>query len=691
MLNKKAPKTGLSTLIQVSGKCKGLKDFFWIWTLKCYTTKSMITKSLNSKDFRWVAWSEKDVEKAGNDYISYAKEIINKIKSVGGSERTFENTILPLEFLERKSDQLLSPIGLLLNASENESVRKKAEEVINQIESAVIDLFYDPELYKAISEYKPRKSDLASDEQILYSDTIKQFKRMGFELPKQKQNILKNKKKELAKLSNQFQTTINQYSDFILVTREQLDGLPETYIEQLSKEKGKYKVTLEYPLLFPFMDYAKDEAMRKKLSEKKSRHGGKVNLVRLEKIVKLRKGISEILGYPNHSEYVLEDRMAKKSKNVTDFLNNLEKKTRKQGQIDIAHLKSLKKADSKNPFGSHDFRFYSQKSLSLNFTVDNEMVREYFPLEHVKNEAYNLFEKLFNVKISKSNLPTWHKDVETYEITDKKTKGIIGYFSLDLYPRKGKYGHAAVFGIGKGHQTTDENYHPGYSVMLGNFRNPTKKSPTLLSHDEVLTFMHEFGHILHGSLTTARFASQAGTAVAWDFVELPSQLMEQWLWTPSVLKKFSKHYKTGEQLPKKVIDNLVLARKHLNAISTRRQIAFASFDIELHTKGTKSAKELYNSYAEKILGIKQSEGSLMPAGFGHMVGYDSGYYSYLWAIVFAFDVFGEFKKSSLLSSSIGQKLRKEILEKGSSRDEMESLKKFLGRNPNDGEFVQSLS
>ena len=360
----------------------------------------------------------------------------------------------------------------------------------------------------------------------------------------------------------------------------------------------------------------------------------------------------------------------------------------------------LKREITKNPKATLDYydvsniQAYNMSELKKRkFGIDNEKVREYFPLEVVKRGTLEIYSKLFSVKFVKLfGYPTWHKDVEVYAVRENgKT---VAYFMFDLYPREGKYGHAAVFDIIPGRVSVEkgkEKYNPPVACMVTNFKKPTKAMPSLLTHDEMETFFHEFGHVVHVVLTKARYASQSGANVAIDFVEAPSQMLEHWVWDKKMLNILSGHYKNpAKKLPKILLDNLLAAKNHMIAFWAVRQLVLASLDMEVHTSSAvKDANKVLNQVMWDYFGITMPRGSIYPAGFGHIGGgYDAGYYGYMWSDVYAADMFTRFEKEGLLNKKTGADYKKWILEKGSSMDEMELVKKFLGRKPNNKAFLK---
>jgi thimet oligopeptidase len=288
----------------------------------------------------------------------------------------------------------------------------------------------------------------------------------------------------------------------------------------------------------------------------------------------------------------------------------------------------------------------------------------------------------------------WHEDVKLFEVLDATNKkALIGYFAMDLFPREGKFGHAAMFDVvvGREKKLHGSEYVAPFSTMVCNFPAPNKKLPSLLSMDEAETFFHEFGHCLHMTLSTSRHESQAGANVAWDFVETPSQIMENWVWNEVMLSKLTKHYETGKAMPKDMRSRIVLGKKFLNAYYYTRQLIMGKLDMDLHIGKVKDASKAYRDLNKKMLGLELPvKETLFPAGFGHLVGYDAGYYSYLWALVYACDAFSEFEKKGLTNKEVGMRWRKEVLQKGSSEDEMKLITNFLKRKPNQKAFLKEI-
>jgi thimet oligopeptidase len=597
-------------------------------------------------------------------------------------------------------------MGLLSEVSPKKEVRDQAHAIATEMSQKLVDIEYDRDLFISLCEYyegnfEYEKKKLRKEDIKLLEETLREYRRMGFDLPTEKQKKLKVLMKKVGKLSISFRQNINDYQDYILCTHEELAGLSERFISTLPKHTdGRYIVSLQYPHIMPFMAEAENRVKREELALKNLKKGGVKNLKIIEEIVVLRQEIAKILGYKHHADFRVETRMVKNAKTAEDFQNSLlatlAPLAKKDGEALRTHAKTLgiKKLEH------YDIGYVATNLKKKMYDLDPETVRAYFPLEHVKRELFTLCENLFGIVIAEYSVPLWHKDVKMYQINDvsEGNKGeLIGYFSLDLFPREGKFGHAAMFDVVVSHEHgyKTEEYVAPYSSMVCNFPTPTKKVPSLLSLGEVETLFHEFGHLLHMTLTRARLESQAGANVAWDFVETPSQIMENWVWDKEVMEKLSQHYVTGESMPKDMIERIIKGKTFQNAYFYTRQLIQGKLDLDLHTGKVKDARLAYRKMNKLYFNIELPEKeTLFPAGFGHLVGYDAGYYSYLWALVYACDAFESFKtkgnKNVMTNAEVGMRWRKEVLEKGSSEDEMKLIKNFLKREPNQKAFLKEV-
>ncbi len=647
------------------------------------------------EQFIWTQWGPKEIRKAYEESIAHKQKAYAAIKLVPDFDRTFQNTIAALEHASYVESPQMHYVELLLEVSPRSDVRKTAKETLDEYSQKIVDIEYDEDLYHAVLTCARKNEPLEGPDKKLLEDTLRAYRRMGFSLSMEDREELKDIVKQISKLSIEFSKNINDWQGYILVTREELLGLPESYISALEKDNtGKYKITLQYPHSVPFMKNAESEEKRKELQAKLLQKGGTVNLDILESLLRLRRIQAQLLGYKDHVAYQAEPRTAKTREHIEAFLTDLAHNISPIATHDVATMQKLKRALTNNPdavLEYHDFSYYLNQSEKQTCNVDHEKLRAYFPLKKVLEGMFAIYAKLFSVSFQKvTDYPTWHEDTELYAI--KNTEGqIIAYFFLDLYPRESKYGHAMAFPIVQG-RLLEEGYLPPVSAMVANFPKPTAQTPTLLSHTELTTLFHEFGHIMHGTLTQAPYASQSGTSVARDFVEAPSQMFEHWMWDAECLKLVSEHYETKEPLPDSDLENLIKAKKHMIGYQTMRQIIFATFDYEIHTEkeSMPDAIGAYNNLVKTYLRVQAPEDNLFPAGFGHLVGYSAGYYGYLWSEVYACDMFTRFASEGLLNPETGGLYRTWILEKGSSMDELEEVRGFLGREPNNKAFLREI-
>lgn len=651
------------------------------------------------KDYEWILWTPANIKGLPEALLADKRTKYQRIKKIKPEKRTFENTIYAIEKTDEDLQDGLGVLSLLVNVSPKKSVRDSATEALVRLESELITIEYDKEVYDAVLEYvegNGKIEKLTDEEKRLLGDMLRGYKRMGFDLPEKDQTRLQDIFKRLGELSTIFGKNIADYEDFILVTEEELRGLPEDYKKRLKKKDGKYVVTLDYPDYHPFIQKAENEKKRKEIAEKFWKRVGDKNLNILKELVNLRHELAGLLGYKTFADYRTEEKMVKTGDNALGFVTDLLPKLAKGVKKEVRDMERLKQKElGKNrKFGSHDIAFYSDKLKRDRYGLDSEALREYFPLEKVKQGTFEIYEKLLGISIKKiDRYALWHPDAEMYEIKDKKGTPVAHFF-LDLYPRKGKYGHACVSPILLGHETgyRGSRYRAPSACLIANFTKPQEKNPSLLSHREVETFFHEFGHVMHGTLTKAPFASQSGLSVAWDFVEAPSQMLQNWTWEEDILRKYlSSHYKTGEPLPREMVESLIASKNHNIASFVTQQLTFALYDLTIHTEKVKNVNTPFDQLIKKYTLVDPPKGAKYPASFGHMAGgYDAGYYGYMYSLVFASDMFSRFKKEGVMNAKVGRDYRKSILEQGSSRDEIESVKDFLGRKPNNKAFLREI-
>ncbi|RXN21418.1 mitochondrial isoform X1 [Labeo rohita] len=423
-----------------------------------------------------------------------------------------------------------------------------------------------------------------------------------------------------------------------------------------------------------------------------------VNTAILEQLIELRARLAKLLGFSSHANYMLEMTMAKNSENVARFLDELYRRLRPVGEQERQYLLSLKEDDCERrdldfdgQLYAWDMPYYMNQVEQVKFAVDKDKLIEYFPLEVVTEGLLSIYQDLLGLTFQQvEDAHVWHDSVKLYSVQDSVTGEEIGQFYLDLHPREGKYGHAACFGLQPGCLGHDGNRRMPVAAMVANFTKPTSSWPSLLQHHEVETFFHEFGHVMHELCSRTRYAEFSGTQVETDFVEVPSQMLENWVWEKEPLRRMSRHYKDGSPIPDCLLDKLIASRVANTGLMNLRQIVLSKADQTLHTKDRADTAAEFAKHSKDILGIPATPGTNMTASFSHLAGgYDGQYYSYLWSEVYSMDIFfSRFKKEGILNPKVGREYRRVVLEAGGSVDGMEMLKTFLGREPCQDAFFQ---
>ncbi len=620
---------------------------------------------------------------------------IEEITQTPAEKATFQNATLRLDLSSAKFGNVVTPVMFLKYISEDAKVREAADKCETSVSQMFVDIFVNEGLFKVIKAAGENSKNLNAEQARLQEEYLSQFRRNGLELSAEKRKIYIEKKKKLVLLESEFNNNLAKEKDFLEVTKAQLDGVPESYIEGLEKTpQGTYKITLDYPHYYPFMDSAKDSSVRKALQFKFDSRGGVRNRTLLEEAIKLRSELAILLGYQTHSAFVLERRMASEPKKVQSFLKDLAAKLKAKGEENLKELLEEKRKEegpSATKIYSWDWRYYVNQIKKNKYNLDPQEIKEYFPLEVTLKGMFEIYETLLGVKYIKDvNAEVWNEKVVKYKI--ERDGKPVAYFYMDLFPREGKYGHAAAFTLVSGHIKEDGTYEIPVSSIVANFNPGVNGKPALLNHGEVETLFHEFGHIMHQTLTKARFASFAGTSVKTDFVEAPSQMLENWVWEKEALQKLSGHYEdASKKLPDDLIEKMLKAKLLGVGLNYLRQIAFATLDLEFHLNDVVNTTEVYARAMSEILLIPIQEGTMPQASFGHLMGgYDSGYYGYLWAEVYAQDMYTRFEKEGLLNNKTGMDYAKWILEPGGSQDPYELIKGFLGREPNSDAFLKSI-
>ncbi len=647
----------------------------------------------------WQTSAEEITRRCENEGVKLIA-IIESIEAANPSDISFTNSVRFLNQAFGDFSFVMDPLSFYKYTSTDKSLRDAADACEKKAGKLFIDIFTRKKLFEIVKAAKEKNERLSAIDQKLLDQLYNDFKRNGLELDDKKLAVFIAKKKAIVDLQAEFSTTLNDWNETIEVKPEELEGLPNDYIQGLKKTANgaSYIVTLKYPDYFPFMEDGKNAEARKRLFLKFQSRGGEKNRERLKKTLMLREELAKMLGYKNHAEFVLAERMAKNPEAVRSFLDALIPKLKPLGAKEIEELTELKRKELKDPniktIEEWDRLYYANQLKKQKYEVDQQKVKEYFPLNKVVAGMFEVYQTLLGVEyVQIANPKAWDESVQGYAVLDAKTKAVISYFYTDLFPREGKYGHAAAFTLIKGRQNEDGSYEKPVSSIVANFNKPLGNNPSLLTHDQVETFFHEFGHIMHQVLTKAKYDYFSGTSVKNDFVEAPSQMLENWVWKKSSLEKLSSHYKTGKPLPEELLKKLLAAKNSDLGLRYLRQAFFASVDINLHTTDAMNidTTKIWGETQNEVMGIPLTPKIYPEASFGHIMGgYDSGYYGYLWSEVYAQDMFSRFEKEGLLNAMTGADYRKFILEPGGELEPDVLLKKFLGRDPNQKAFLKEL-
>lgn len=627
------------------------------------------------------------------------EESLSVLSAVPQKERTFENTALAVENAYTNYWFVPKALSLLAYFHEDASVRAAAAELEAKGSRAKADFFTRRDVYLALKEYADTNPVLDEEQRRMLDKWLVKFERNGMGLSdKDLKKFVKLNAERLDNITH-YNVNLNNYQDQLEVTREELDGMEDTYINRLARTKdGRYIVTLKYPDYNPFMANAKSESARKALQTKFARRGGKENVKLLEDTLRLRSKTARLLGYEKYPDYVLLSRMAQNYQTLEAFLKDLEKQIRPLADAEMKEYLALKKemtGQESQTLNAWETAYWANQYKKQKYAVDDEKIKEYFPADKVIDGMFNTFGPLFGLTFEQAALPAWHKDVQTYIIKDKKSGEIISYFYLDAYPRDGKYTHAATWSFVDRFQKPDGTYQIPAVVIAANFTPAGGGLPALLTHSDVVTLFHEFGHVLQMSLAASRYASLTGDNVAWDYIETHSQLLENWAWQPQVLKNISAHYQSGVPLPDDLIAALVGSRRAGEATAFLRQNFLGQFDVQAHTANKRvNSTKLYGNLMRQITGTPLTKGTYPQASFGHIMSltdpYDVGYYVYAWSLVIAEDIFARFEEQGLFNEQLGVKLREYIYTPGTAKDENEMVQAFLGRPYNNAAFLKNL-
>ena len=638
--------------------------------------------------------------------LARADEAVTAIVSVPDGQRTFQNTVGAIDDLVARIELDTNMTMFMTYVSTDAAQREAGRKATEAVESWLIDLLKREDLYSAVKAYADTRPRLSGEEKRLLSYVMRDFRRAGMALPAQRRQRLKEMQKEISRLQIEFEQNIDEDETAVLLTRDELAGMPDDYFENPSlKRSGDVcLVRTSAPQIFPVWDHCTNEATRKKVWLAWKRRGGMKNVAVLEKILKLRAGAAQLIGYRHVADYEIEIKMAKNADNVKAFYAKLRPLVRAKAAKDYDELVEAKRSHTGAPDAElypWDTWFYANRLRKTKYAVDAQRVREYFPLERVVEGLFFITQSLYGLeyreiteRAASQGRPLWHEDVRLFEVWDKASGGKLGEFYIDLLPRENKYGHAAQWGLAQHKLWSDGTVTRPLAALVCNFTEPTPEKPSLLTHDEVETFFHEFGHCLHTILSEAHYWRFAGTSVQRDFVEAPSQMFENWVWDADVLRSFARHYQTGEPFPDSLLEGMMRARHLGSGLLAEHQFYYGLVDLTYHTSqdGNVDTTKIQAELFPEIELFDAVPETYYQAAFGHLAnpGYVAGYYGYQWSLVYACDMFQRFKELGMLSPQAGRYYREKILARGGTIDGMDLLKDYLGREPRMDAYLRHL-
>lgn len=668
----------------------------------------MIHPFLNNTDE--ICWEQLTSDRLVADIslaIEQSKERINQIATLDLDAVNFQNTVEALEEATEVLEAAWTKANHLSMVNNSDAFRAAYNEILGSVTNFFHSIVLNDALWERLKRFDQENPKLNPVQQRLWDETRRDFEEGGANLKPEKKQELLAIQKELAEKTQKFSENtldaLNSWEKYVS-DKNQLKGMPENILELMQQDakqhhqEGHYRLTLQAPILNPAMSFLENEELRKELwkaSIELCRQGKFSNATLVQEILQLRQREAKILGFANFPDYVLSRRMAKNGQKALRFIIDLHDRIEPFFQKEVKALVEFKKSQGNDtPLQPWETAYWSEKMCQELYHFSDEEIRPYLPLDTILNGLFDLLQQLYGIEIRERETTTtgkencvsvWHPSVRFFNVFDSNR--LLGSFYLDLFPRKEKRSGAWQETLRPGKRLKNGQYQTPIGIVAGNMTPPSEEKPSLLTHRELETIFHEIGHLVHSLFGNQPYASLNGTNVAWDFVELPSQLMENWTWQEEPLNRIARHFKTGETLPQDLRDRLLSVRNHLVAIAAMRQLSLAKMDLELHLN--------YNGQTDLDAFIdKALEGYRIPylqqppsivLQFGHLfsdsVGYAAAYYSYKWAEVLDADVFTRFQKEGLFNSDTARDLRKKILEQGNARPADELFFAFMGRKP----------
>ena len=644
-----------------------------------------------------------EVQDNVNTAIANANKALDTIGKQDLGKVTFASTVRAIDDIQNDAQTAVSKTIVIQQTNQDAAMRDAAEKAVKVFQDWAVGVDYREDVYKAVKAFADTKPKLEGEDALLLEHTLRDYRRAGLALPPDKRAEVEKLRKELAQLETDFQSNIVAVKAPIVFRKAELEGVPDTILESPGVKTGDDSYTILANVTFHYNtveETAKNEETRKHLFKVRFNLAREKNVPLLNNILAHRNQIALKLGYKSWDDFQTEIKMAKNGATAKKFVNDLVVGIQPKFDAEVAELRKLKVEETKNPdaqINKWDWRYFQNQLKKEKYTVDTDALRVYFPFQRTLEGMFDIYQSIFGLKFTKIIAPEkWIDDLQLFMVADAASGQPLGMFYLDMFPREGKFNHFAEFGIVPGKLLPNGKYQRPTVALICNFPPPTKDKPSLLNHQDVETLFHEFGHALHAIVTTAKYVRFSGTSVPADFVEAPSQMLQNWVWDKKVLDTFAADYRDpSKKIPAELIEKMKEAKLATVGVFYRRQFTFGDIDLTLHD--VHPVDQPYDCVAMSNPLFTKDFFAVDPdtafvAYWGHLVGYDAGYYGYAWADSIAADMATVFEKAPnrFLDKNAGMKLRQEIYAPGGSRDIDVSIRKFLGRERSIQPYLKTL-
>lgn len=633
--------------------------------------------------------------------IAAGNAALDAVAATDPRKVTLRNTAGALDDIGYQITLTANRFAVIKETSQDAGLREAATEAVKKLEEWAVGLDYREDVYRVLKAYAERHPKLKGEDAKLLFETMRDYRRAGLDLPKAQRDEVERMRKELSSLAIDFESNVTKAEKPVKFSKAELEGVPEGLLEQIKTGPDEYTVMANITVQYINVEEnAKREETRKRLLIEHDNLARQENIPLLEKILPLRDDIAKKLGYKTWADYQTEVKMVKNAATAIDFLERLNTGLQPKFDAELEAYRQIKVRETGDPNARiriWDWRYFSNQLKKEKYTVDAEQLRVYFPYQRVLQGMFDIYQSIFGLKFQTIDPPyKWVDNLQLFAVSDSKTGEPLGLFYLDMFPREGKYNHFAEFGLIDGKRLENGQYQRPVCALICNFPAPSKDKPSLLAHSDVETLFHEFGHAMHTILTRAKYGRFSGTSVPGDFVEAPSQMLENWVWDKRVLDSFAADYRDpSRKIPEEILAKLKESRLATEGTRYCRQLSFGLTDLKLHTQihdnNAAEALPLSNKTLSSVF-LPLAPDTAFVAYFGHLMGYDAGYYGYAWADAIAADMATVFEQApnGYFDKTIGRRLRTEIYEPGNSRDVNISIEKFLGRKRSLDPFLKKI-